>query len=53
MLQAAEHFAKEYQADAIVTGESLSQVSSQTLKTLTYYRGCHIFSYFKTTDWYE
>ena len=34
MLQTAEHFAQNYHADAIVTGESLSQVSSQTLKNL-------------------
>lgn len=34
MLQVAEHFAQKYQADAIVTGESLGQVSSQTLKNL-------------------
>ena len=34
MLQAAEYFAREYRADAIVTGEALSQVSSQTLKNL-------------------
>ena len=34
MFKVAEHFAKSFQADAIVTGESLSQVSSQTLKNL-------------------
>ena len=34
MFKTAEYFAKELQADAIVTGESLSQVSSQTLKNL-------------------
>ena len=34
MFQVADHFAEKYQADAIVTGESLSQVSSQTLKNL-------------------
>ena len=34
MFRTAEHFANNLQADAIVTGESLSQVSSQTLKNL-------------------
>ena len=34
MFKTAEHFANQFQADAIVTGESLSQVSSQTLKNL-------------------
>ena len=34
MFKVAEHFANSFHADAIVTGESLSQVSSQTLKNL-------------------
>ena len=34
MFKVAEHFANKFQADAIVTGEALAQVSSQTLKNL-------------------
>ena len=34
MFKVAEHFANNFKADAIVTGEALAQVSSQTLKNL-------------------
>lgn len=35
MLRAASHFAEQLRADALVTGEAISQVSSQTLPNLS------------------
>lgn len=34
MMKIAEHFAKQEEADALITGESIGQVASQTMKSL-------------------